>query len=111
MSRDWASRGFAPTPTPPPAAYLALVAFFGGDTARADAWLAGQLAYAGDAATAEQLLTALEASGDPTSVEQLLGSLLSSDISALDVSPAGFLMAGEDGFTSTLDSSYVFTVI
>lgn len=66
MSRDWASRGFAPTPTPPPAAYLALVAFFDDDPARADAWLAGQLTYTGDAATAEQLLIRLEALGDPS---------------------------------------------
>jgi hypothetical protein len=96
---------------PPPSAYIALVAFFDGDPARADAWLAGQLTYAGDAATAEELLATLERSGDPASVELKLGSLLSTDISALDVSPAGFLVAGEDGFTSTLDSSYVFTVI
>lgn len=97
--------------TPQPRAYLALVTFFDGDPARADAWLAGQLAYAGDAATAEDLLAALERSGDPASVELKLGSLLSTDISALDVSPAGALVANEDGFTSTLDSSYVFTVI
>jgi hypothetical protein len=96
---------------PQPGAYLALVAFFGGDRDRADAWLAGQLAYTGDATTAEDLLAALERSGDPASVELKLGSLLSTDISALDVSPPGSLVAGEDGFTSTLDSSYVFTVI
>lgn len=61
-----------------PATYRELVALFEGDRDRADAWLAGQLAYTGDAATAEQLLTALETSGPPTTALAALGAPASS---------------------------------
>jgi hypothetical protein len=59
------SSGFFAPPSAPPAAYLALVAIFGGDEAAADAWLDDWIAYAGDGATSVDLLAALEAVGVP----------------------------------------------
>lgn len=59
------SSGFFAPPSAPPAAYLALVAIFGGDEAAADAWLDDWIAYAGDGATSEELLAALESVGVP----------------------------------------------
>ena len=64
MPRPFSGSGFFPISTPPPAAYLALVAIFGSEAA-ADAWLDDWIAYAGDGATSEELLAALEAVGVP----------------------------------------------
>jgi hypothetical protein len=111
MSRGFSSKSFALPFAPPPATYAALVSFFDGDPARADAWLADLLTYAGNATTAEELLAALERSGDPASVGLKLGSLLSADISALNISPSGLFVAGEDSYNPTLNSGFIFTVI
>lgn len=110
MSRDWTSRGFAPQRTPPPAAYVELVDFFGGDADAADAWLAGQLAYAGDAATAEQLLAALVAAGPPNVVEFKLDVLLSGVIDGFDIIAETAGLAGDNIHTDTLAGAYIFTV-
>ena len=65
MPRPFFGSGFFPVSTPPPEAYLALVDAFGGDTAAANAWLDGWIAYAGDGATLVQILDAVEAGGTP----------------------------------------------
>lgn len=65
MGRAFFGSGFFPVSSPPPEAYLALVAIFGGDEAAADAWLDDWITYAGDGATSEDLLAALESVGVP----------------------------------------------
>lgn len=55
-----------------PATYRELVEFFEGDRDAADAWLVAWLAYAGDGATSEQLLAALEAAGTPSEAVAIL---------------------------------------
>lgn len=101
MSRDWASRGFAPT-FKPPATYRELVEFFEGDRDRADAWLVGQLTYTGDAATAEQLLAALEAAGTPSEAIAILEAAPLSTFAAraaeiVDVDTVTLLLPDPDG--------------
>lgn len=65
MSKSFfGSATFFPISTPPPEAYLALVAIFGSEAA-ADAWLEDWIAYAGDGATSVELLDALESVGVP----------------------------------------------
>jgi hypothetical protein len=65
MPRPFFGSGFFPVSTPPPEAYTALVAIFGGDADAADAWLDDWIAYAGSGATSVELLAALEAVGVP----------------------------------------------
>lgn len=65
MPRPFFGSGFFPPDTPPPEVYTALVAAFGGDEAAADAWLDDWIAYAGDGATMQDLLAALEDVGAP----------------------------------------------
>lgn len=65
MTRTFFGSGFFPPSTPPPEVYLALVEIFDGDKDAADAWLAAWIGYAGDGATAEQLLAAAQEVGSP----------------------------------------------
>lgn len=72
MPRPFFGSGFFPSDTPPPEVYTALVAAFGGDAAAADAWLDDWIAYAGDGATMQDLLDALEAVGVPAAALAVL---------------------------------------
>jgi hypothetical protein len=92
-----------------PPSYTALLDFFGGDAERADAWLAGQLAYTGDAATAEQLLTALEQFGTPNGVVLKLASVPNSALDAFDIIAETHALEGGESIPS-LATSYIFTV-
>lgn len=64
MPRRYFGSGFFAPPSIDPTAYLALVAFFGGDEAAATAYLAQLEAYAADGGEAQDLLDAAEAAGD-----------------------------------------------
>lgn len=63
MARPFSGSGFFPAPPSTPAAYAALIAFFGGDQSAADAYLAQLEGYADDGAEAQDLLDAAEAAG------------------------------------------------
>lgn len=64
MGRPFFGSGFFPPPPTTPEAYAALIAFFGGDQAAADAYLAQLEAYAANGGEAQDLLDAAEAAGD-----------------------------------------------
>lgn len=64
MPRPFSGSGFFPPPPTTPEAYAALIAFFGGDQAAADAYLAQLEGYAADGDEAQDLLDAAEAAGD-----------------------------------------------
>lgn len=66
MSRDWASKGFAPAPIPTPVPlpdYVAPARAFFGDDDQVGAYLTQLEAYAADGAEATDLLDAAEAAG------------------------------------------------
>jgi hypothetical protein len=73
MARTFFGSGFF-SPAADPAAYLALVAFFGGDRASADAYLALLQEYAADGAEAQDLLDASEAAGTPAEAIAILAA-------------------------------------
>jgi hypothetical protein len=72
MGHPFFGAGFFPASTPPPEAYTALVAYFGGDADAANMWLADWQAYA-TSAEAVELLATLEGVGDPEDAIAALG--------------------------------------
>lgn len=74
MGRAFFGNGFFPLASPPPEAYSALVEYFGGDAAAADAWLSDWQAYA-TSGEAEALVAALAALGPPETVLSVVRAL------------------------------------
>lgn len=95
MPRTFFGSGFFGPVSAPPDAYLALVAIFGNEAA-ADAWLDDWIAYAGDGATSEDLLNALESVGVPASAINVLlaaPASLSTDLTVELDTPAALAYA------------------
>lgn len=95
MPRPFSGSGFFPPPPTTPEAYAALIAFFDGDQAAADAYLAQLEGYADDGDDAQALLDAAVAAGDvataitilegggPQTFAQIAAGILDADCVAL----------------------------